>query len=200
MARRKHYMMHGLEGVKEDALELLAVGGGAVVGVGLAKAVTGYVEKMDWAKTAVAGTDWKSKAVKFGVPVIPAVVGLGVLFVADKYKLAGNTRKAAVGVAAGMAAVTVGKLVVAASPDMAAKLYLNGLGAGVDSYDSGLLAGLGEMYPNASVSAYMGKFAGSPISSDALSGSPIVVDDPSQGIIGSPTVAVPLRGLSATLQ
>lgn len=200
MARK--YRMHGLEGIKEDAIELLAVGGGAVVGIAAAKAVTGYIEGMDWAKSAAAAADWKKSAVKFGVPVIPLAVGAAIIFGADKAGLSGNARKAAVGVAAGMAAVSIGKLVVAAvGEDTAKKFYLMGLGASVDSYDTGLLAGLGEMMPNASVSAYMNRFAGSPASADVLlAGAPLVVDDPSQGNIGSPTVAIPLRGLSATLQ
>ena len=201
MARRKHYKMHGLEGIKEDAIELASTGVGVVAGVAVAKMVTGYIEDMAWAKSAVAGTDWKKSAVQFGVPVIPAVVGVGLLAAATKFALKGPARQATVGAAAGMFAVTLGKIVIAASPDMAKKLYLNGLGAGVDSYDTGLLAGLGEMMPNASVSAYMSRFAGSPASADVLlAGAPLVVDDPSSGNIGSPTVAIPLRGLSATLQ
>ena len=198
MARK--YRMHGLEGIKEDAIELASTGVGVVAGVAIAKMVTGYVEDMAWAKTAVADS-MADKGKKFGVPLIPAVVGVGLLAAAAKFKLAGPARQATVGAAAGMFAVTVGKLVVNASPEYAKKLYLNGLGAQVDSYDTGLLAGLGEMMPNASVSAYMSRFAGSPASADVLlAGAPLVVDDPSQGNIGSPTVSIPLRGLSATLQ
>jgi hypothetical protein len=210
---RKH-RMYGLDGIKEDAVELLAVGGGAVVGIAAAKAVTGFIEGMAWTrdglpegaeptKEQIAAAKFKTWA-PYASAAVPLVVGAGVIFAANKANLQGNARKAAVGVAAGMAAVAIGKIVVAAAPDLAKKVYLNGLGA--DNYDTGLLAGLGEI--DATVAAYMNRgLMGYPTqiqelrSSSSFAGAPILVQNASEGMIGSPTVAQQLSGapLSATL-
>ena len=197
---RKHkrsYRMHGLAGFKEDALEVLSVGGGAVVGVAVAKFVTGKLEDMkfaqDAAKVDAAGKAEKNAIGKWVVPFVPAAVGIGILYGAAKFSLKGAARSAALGTAAGMAAVTIGKLVVAASPDLGKKLYLNGLGANVDTYDSGLLAGLGEF--DASVARYM--MAGSPTQVQSLMGAPLQV----QAFAGAPTQVQTLAAapMSATL-
>lgn len=203
---RKH-RMYGLAGLKEDSMELLAVGGGAVVGVATAKAVTGYLEDMDWAKPTA---DNKKTWVPYASAAVPLAVGIGVIFAADKAKLSGNARKAAVGVAAGMAAVAIGKVVTALAPETAAKFKLAGLGA-TDSYDLGLLAGLGEV--DATVRAYMQPMLGSgfPVSVQelrpaGLSGAAISVESAKVGQsfhglgTGSPTVSQVVSGpLSATL-
>ena len=193
---RKHkrsYRMHGLAGFKEDALEVLSVGGGAVVGVGVAKFVTGKLESMGFAKDAANTVDGKSAIGKWVVPVVPALVGIGILYGAAKFSLKGAARSAALGTAAGMAAVTIGKLIVATSPDLGKTLYLNGLGANVDSYDSGLLAGLGEF--DASVARYM--MAGAPTQVQSLMGAPLQV----QAFAGAPTQVQSLASapMSATL-
>lgn len=205
MARK--YRMHGLEGIKEDAVELLAVGGGAVVGIAAAKAVTGFIEGMAWTrdglpegevtKEQIAAAKFKTWA-PYASAAVPLVVGAAVIYGANKAGLKDNARKAAVGVAAGMAAVAIGKVVLAAAPDLAKKVYLNGLGA--DTYDTGLLAGLGEI--DATVAAYMNRsLMGYPTEVQTLQGAPILVQPASAGMIGSPTVAQQLSGapLSATL-
>jgi hypothetical protein len=182
--------MHGLAGLKDDAMEIAAVGGGAVIGVAAAKFVTAKVADMKMLKDdAGAPAAWA----KWVVPLIPAAVGLGVLYASAKFSLKGAAKKGALGVAAGMGAVTIGKLVVAASPDIAGKLYLNGLGANVDSYDSGLLAGLGEF--DASVARYM--MAGAPTQVQSLMGAPLQV----QAFAGAPTQVQSLAAapMSATL-
>ena len=188
MARKT--LMHGLAGIKEDAMEVLSVGVGAVAGVAAAKAVTGWVESQSWVKDEKGEQAMWAKVV---VPLIPLAVGVGVVYLADKQKLKGSARQAAIGVAAGMAAVSVGKAVKAVSSDLASKLYLNGLGANVDTYDSGLLAGLGEM--DASVARYM--MAGSPTQVQTLMGAPIQV----QALAGAPTQVQTLAAapMSATL-
>jgi hypothetical protein len=192
MARKhkRHYRMHGLAGLKDDAMDIAAVGGGAVIGIAAAKFVTSKVEDMkllkDDAGAPAAWAKWASAAV-------PAVIGLGVLYASAKAGLSGRSKQVALGAAAGMGAVTIGKLVVAASPDIAGKLYLNGLGANVDSYDSGLLAGLGEF--DASVARYM--MAGSPTQVQSLMGAPLQV----QAFAGAPTQIQSLAAapMSATL-
>jgi hypothetical protein len=154
-------------------------------------------------------------------PLIPLAVGIGIVWAGDKYKLSGKAKQAALGVAAGMAAYGIAKAVVAVLPkkkddpndkttdkagDMFAKyMPFQGLGA-VDTYDTGLLAGLGQI--DATVAAYMNRgLMGSPtqverlISSSSLAGAPILVQDPRAGMIGSPAIAQQLAGapLSATL-
>lgn len=187
MARKhkRHYRMHGLAGLKDDAMDIASVGGGAVLGIAAAKFVTGKIEAMP----SVASASWA----KWVVPLIPAAVGLGVLYASAKAGLSGRSKQVALGTAAGMGAVTIGKLVVAASPATASKLYLNGLGADVDSYDSGLLAGLGEF--DASVARYM--MAGAPTQVQSLMGAPLQV----QAFAGAPTQVQSLASapMSATL-
>jgi hypothetical protein len=183
--------MHGLEGLKEDAMDIASVGGGAVLGIAAAKFVTSKLEAMDSFKKEdkVTPADWA----KWVSAAVPAVIGLGVLYASAKAGLSGRAKQVALGAAAGMGAVTVSKLVVAASPDTAKSLYLNGLGASVDSYDSGLLAGLGEY--DASVARYM--MAGAPTQVQSLMGAPLQV----QAFAGAPTQVQTLAAapMSATL-
>jgi hypothetical protein len=188
MARK--YKMHGLEGIKEDAMEVAAVGVGAVAGIAIATKVVSYLGDMAWAKDEKGVA---KPAAAYGIAALPLVVGVGVLFAADKYALKGAARSAAVGVAAGMAAKTIGAVVKIASPDMSAKIGLSGLGAMVDTYDSGLLAGLGEF--DASVARYM--MAGAPTQVQTLMGAPIQV----QAFAGAPTQVQTLSAapMSATL-
>lgn len=194
MARKHHRRHHRstLKGLKEDALNVLAVGGGAVIGIAAAKFVSGKLEAMDFLKKEdkVTPADWA----KWVVPLVPAAVGVGVLYGSAKANLSGAAKDAALGVAAGMAAVAIGKLVVAGIGEAKAKdFYLMGLGASVDSYDSGLLAGLGEY--DASVARYM--MAGAPTQVQSLMGAPLQV----QSFAGAPTQVQNLAGapMSATL-
>ena len=182
---RKHYRMHGLEGIKEDAMEVAAVGVGAVAGIAIAQKVTDYIDGMEWAK----GKTWA----EYVSAAVPLAVGIGIVFAADKYALKGAARSAAVGVAAGMAAKGIGKALRAASPSTADTLGLKGLGASVDTYDSGLLAGLGQF--DASVARYM--MAGAPTQVQTLMGAPVQV----QALAGAPVQVQALAGapMSATL-
>lgn len=186
MAKHK---MHGLAGLKEDAMEIASTGAGVVAGVAVAKAVTGWIEEQPFLKEESGEA---KKWAPYASAAVPVAVGLGVLWGADKAKLAGHMKKAAVGVAAGMAAVAIGKVFVALAPDTAKTLRISGLGE-VDTYDSGLLAGLG-MY-DASVNRYM--MAGSPTQVQTLSGAPIQV----KALAGAPTQVQMLAGapMSATL-
>jgi len=213
MARK--YRMHGLEGIKEDAMEVGAVGIGAVAGIFAAKSVGGFLGDMAWAKDLkdlTNPTDEQIKAAKpktwapYVIAAVPVAVGIGVVYAADKYNLKGAARSAAVGIAAGMVATAIGNVIIAAAPETAKTLKLAGLGASVDTYDTGLLAGLGEI--DATVSAYMRRgLMGSPtqverlISGQAFAGAPILVQPADAGMIGSPSVAQQLSGapLSATL-
>lgn len=194
MARKhkRHYRMHGLAGLQEDAMEVLAVGGGAVVGIAAAKFVTKFLNDQSFTKDAAgAQAAWA----KWTVPLVPAAVGVGVLFGSAKANLAGAAKSAALGAAAGMAAVSIGQLVVAAiGEEKARSFYLAGLGANVDSYDSGLLAGLGEF--DASVARYM-RMNGAPTQVQSLMGAPVQVT----AFAGAPTQVQALAGspMSATL-
>jgi hypothetical protein len=185
----RHYRMHGLAGIKEDAMEIGAVGVGAVAGVVVAKAVTGWVAGQSWTKDDKGATAMWAQYVN---ALLPAAVGLGVIYGANKAALRGAARQAALGVAGGMVAVSVAKVVTAISEPTAKSLMLTPL-AGVDTYDSGLLAGLGEM--DASVARYM--MAGSPTQVQTLMGAPIQV----QAFAGAPTQVQALAGapMSATL-
>jgi hypothetical protein len=190
MARK--YRMHGLAGIKEDAMEVGAVGVGAVAGIFVAKSVGGYLGDMDWAKKP--GADGKPPAwAPYAIAAVPVAVAVGIVYAADKYALKGAARSVAVGAAAGMVATAIGNVIIAASPDFAATLKLQGLGASVDTYDSGLLAGLGEF--DASVARYM--MAGSPTQVQRLMGAPVQV----QALAGAPVQVQALAGapMSATL-
>jgi hypothetical protein len=197
------------------------IGASALVGAGVAKAVVKFageigLEKAEDgsipAKKKDGTTDNKAMLPEWAPGLVPVVVAAGIAWGADKYSLKGQAKNAAVGVAAGMFAYGIGKTIVAVLPkakaDEEAKLgdsiakYLpfNGLSAAVDNYDTGLLAGLGEI--DATVAAYMNRgLMGSPTQVQTLSGAPILVQDARAGMIGSPTIAQQLSGapLSATL-
>lgn len=212
MARR-YGRMHGLAGFKEEAMEVSILGASALVGAGVAKAVVGFaadigVEKdKDGVPVAATAEKPNKPTLPEWVPgLIPVAVAAGIAWGADKYSLKGAAKSSAIGVAAGMFAYGVGKTVVALLPkrkegeteekfgDTLAKyLPFNGLGA--DNYDTGLLAGLGQI--DATVAAYMNRgLRGYPTEvqrlTNGFAGAPIVVEDPRAGVIGSPAVAQPL--------
>lgn len=191
----------------------------ADIGVEYQKNADGtFVKDTGGNKVAVVGTtDKPNKPTLPAVlpPLIPLAVGVGIVWAGDKYKLSGKAKQAALGVAAGMAAYGIAKAVVAILPkkkddpsdkntDKAGDTFAKyipfaGLGA-VDTYDTGLLAGLGNI--DATVAAYMNRgLMGSPTEAYALQGAPILVQPANAGMIGSPAVAQQLSGapLSATL-
>lgn len=213
MARR----LHGLAGIKEDALEVVITGTTVVVGASVAHKVAGFVneiglEKADDGSIPPMKKDGVTKneasLPSWVGPVVPVAVGVGIMWASDKYKLSGKARQAALGVAVGMGAYGIAKTVLAVLPkkksgeedkigDTLAKYSPFAGLSGVDTYDSGLLAGLGEI--DASVARYM--MHGYPTQIQTLQGAPILVQPANAGMIGSPTVAQQLAGapLSATL-
>ena len=206
MAKHK---MHGLAGLKEDSMDVLVTGASALAGAAVAKMVTGFVADIgvekdkDGNKKPVRdnGKENTPSLPEWVSPLVPLAVSVGIVWAGDKYNLSGNAKKAAVGAAAGMAAFGIAKLAVAILPKekpedvgntLAKYLPFAGLGE-VDTYDSGLLAGLG-MY-DASVNRYM--MAGSPTQVQTLAGAPIQV----KALAGAPTQVQMLAGapMSATL-
>lgn len=177
--------------IKEDAMDIAKLGGSALVGAAIAKAVVDFGGKLVQPTSAEAaaagdaskGDDKKAKesAVRnYVVPLAPVLVGLAI-----HNRLKGQYPVAAPGVAAGMVAVGLGRLIsnFVAKPkadaqgkvgmDIAAYLpggrdsALNGLGF---TYDSPLM-GLGYSY-GAGVDAYMN---GAPTQVQALMGMPVQV-------------------------
>ena len=218
MARK--YKMQGLAGLMEQSTDVAVIGASALVGASVAKSVVMFAGEIGIEKdangvklaTKADGSENKAMLPEWAPGLIPVAVAAGIAWATDKYSLKGQAKNAAVGVAAGMFAYGIGKTVVAILPkkkagetedkagDMIAKyIPFNGLG-GPDTYDTGLLAGLGQI--DATVAAYMNRsLMGYPTEVQTLQGAPILVQDARAGMIGSPTVAQQLSGapLSATL-
>lgn len=189
MARRYGRKMHGLEGIKEDGIKAASVGAGAVVGVAAARFLAGSAENAGFSKEADGSLNAYGKIAAVGIPLVGSIV---TLYLGKDVKNA-MAKDAVVGASAGMAAVAIAKLVKVLSPKLSETFYLNGLAAGVDTYDSALLAGLGEM--DYSVNRYM--MAGSPTQIQSLMGSPTQI----QSLQGAPLQVKALAGapMSATL-
>lgn len=189
MARRYGRKMHGLGEIKDDAIKAASVGAGAVVGVAAARFLAGSAESAGFSKEADGSMNAYGKIASVGIPLVGSIV---TLYLGKDVKN-DHAKNAIVGASAGMAAVAIAKLVKILSPKLSDTFYLNGLAAGVDTYDSALLAGLGEM--DYSVNRYM--MAGSPTQIQSLMGSPTQI----QSLMGAPLQVKQLAGapLSATL-
>jgi hypothetical protein len=175
----------GLMGLKDDAMKVGKVGLGVVAGAGAAVAVVKMVPEYKF-------SEWVNPLLLIASGA--AVYGYG----KDKFPVAAPS------FAAGWAAVGLGKLIGAglkAAGQESIAQYVPF--AGVDTYDSGLLAGLGYGGYNASVSRYM--MQGSPTQVQQLMGAPIQVQAlaglGSSVLDGSPTQVQTLSGapMSATL-
>lgn len=171
-----------LYGLKEDSMEVGALGASALVGAAIAKQVVGID-----ALNSLPAAKWLK-------PLIPVAVGVAV----HSY---GKSRfpVAAPGVAAGMVAFGVASLVKAAVAGTAADsqvtgyLPFNGLGF---TYDSGIMGlGFDRSGYGAGVDAYMG-ISGSPVQVVAThglgSGAPVQI----QTVTGR---SVAMNGLGSTI-
>jgi hypothetical protein len=179
----------GLGALKEDAMEIGKVGASALLGAAIAKQVVKMTSKL--------GLD----AAGAGTPTLPAWAnGLIPIAVGVAVHAYGKAQfpLAAPGVAAGMVAFGLADVVkgaVAKSSAETQKMVSDYTPfAGVDTYDSGLLAGLG--YYDASVNRYM--MAGSPTQVQRLMGAPLQVQQLAGGI-GS-TVVNGLAGAPMSAQ
>ena len=143
--------------LKDDSMDVAKLGASALVGAGIAKAVT----EIGAVKSFAGG--WVA-------PFLPIAIGVGV-----HNRLKGMYPIAAPGVAAGMVAVGVGKLIgkavaqFAPAQSGAVASYVPFAGLGY-TYDSPLM-GLGYSY-GAGVDAYMN---GSPTQVQSLMGMPVQV-------------------------
>lgn len=151
-----------LYGLKEDSMEAAKLGASVLAGAAIAKQVVEYAAS---ATSPVPAKEWVA-------PLLPIAVGIGI----HSYGK-GRFPIAAPGVAAGMVAVGVGKLIAkavgpsVAADDAGAMVAKYVPFAGVDTYDSPLLAGLGYNY-GAGVDAYM---HGAPTQIQQLMGAPVQV-------------------------
>lgn len=154
----------GLYGLKDDAMRVAKIGVGIGLGIAGAKVVDAMVPAFSY-------SEWVKPVVLIGAGA--AVYGFG----KDKSYAAWTSS-----FAAGWTAVGLGKLIGAAldaagaakdPAGMLAKVKGYVPFAGVDTYDTGLLAGLGYGGYNASVSRYM--MAGSPTQVQQLMGAPLQV-------------------------
>lgn len=171
--------------LKEDAMDMAKLGGSALAGAAIAKLVVdkgaAMLSPIPSEDPAKGKSENKDSAVrKYLIPLAPVVVG-----VAIHNRLKGQYPVAAPGVAAGMVAVGLGRLIsnIIEKPkadaqgkvgmDIASLLpggrdvALNGLGY---TYDSGLM-GLGYSY-GSGVDAYMN---GAPTQVQSLMGMPVQV-------------------------
>ena len=155
----------GLAALKEDAMEVGAAAVGTLVGVGVAKFVTSKTGPM---LTFTGG--------QYVNALIPVAVGVGIYSMGANRMARGALRDATAGVAAGMVAFGVGKLVAAFAPETAAATGL-ALGSVYDYSLDGLGYGPGD------VSAYM--MNGAPVSFErtGLSAAPVDI----QQLNGAPT-------------
>ena len=152
-------MYDHLGALKDDALDLVAGAVGVTAGALTAKWVNKTVGDM---LPAFTGKD-------IVVGLIPVAVGAAIqTYGASKLKKDSFARNAATGVAVGMVAIGVGKVVVALAGKTAEGFTLQGLGE-TDVYDYGM-SGLG-IGPG-DVTAYM---HGAPFTSESLMGAPVDV-------------------------
>lgn len=172
-----------LAALKEDSISLGSAGAGIVVGAMAAKWVVG---KLDSAlKKTEAVKEGESPYVIPGGGVVAALapVAVGLLIQNQAAaRLSGAARDAAAGVAGGMFAYAIGKLVVMAASPEALKdkesffnqLPFNGLGAMDDGvYDYSLGANSAEWGPGG-VSAYMmNGFGDAPTTTEVLNAAPV---------------------------
>ena len=180
----------GLMGLKDDAMKVAKVGLGVVAGAAAAKYLV-ELKKADGSELLkYKFSEWINPLLLIGAGA--AVYGYG----RDRFPVAAPS------FAAGWTAVALGKLIGAgldAANMSESKKFVPF--AGVDTYDSGLLAGLG--YTDASVRRYM--MQGSPTQVQTLMGAPIQVESlaglGSTVLNGSPTQIQTLQGapMSATL-
>lgn len=152
--KEKHmYDSLGLAAIKDDAFEVGAAAVGTLAGVAVAQFVTKQVDGMLTKDAAPSFPGARQVS-----SLIPVAVGLGIYTYGVKRMGGGVARDAAAGVAAGMVAFGVGKLVASFIPQAKAALPEMGL-AGV--YDYSLGYNTAEYGPGG-VEAYM--MAGSPVS------------------------------------
>jgi hypothetical protein len=182
-------MYGGLGALKEDAMEIGKVGVAALAGASVAKMVAEKVADLKKADGSAMLPAWVA-------PLAPLAVGVAVhAYGKSRFPLA------APGIAAGMVAVGLGKLAGALAPASQLENVRKYVPfAGVDTYDSGLLAGLG--YYDASVNRYM--MAGSPTQVQRLMGAPVQVQSLAglgstvvNGLAGAPMSAQVLSGSAA---
>lgn len=155
------YGMSGLAGVMEDVKahwgDAAATGGGVILGVGIAKFVTDYATTLGMTKDAAGNLSGEATLPNWLPPLFPVLVGT-ILFskFADPRDEAGEKSrlKMALGAANGAGMIAYGLAVLAkrliaksenASAMEFAKNYI-ALGA-VDTYESPILAGLGNYGP-----------------------------------------------------
>ena len=196
--------MYDLSGLGEDLMvsgkEAAAVGASALVGAGIAVKVTNFVADIRKGKDERVNketeADTREKMLPAWIaPLVPIAVGVAV----HNY---GKARfpLAAPGVAAGMVAVGLGRLIGAIAidpkkaiePKSAAEFVKNNVpfslkGLGADVYDYSLM-GFGQIGPG-DVSAYM-RLGGSPFSATSAVGTSIMSP-------GAPVQITSLRGLGA---
>lgn len=173
----------GLAALKEDAMEVGAAAVGTVAGIGVAKFVT------DKAKDMLTFTGGQ-----YVNALIPVAVGLGVYTLGAQKMGRGAARDAVSGVAAGMVAFGIGKLVASFSATAGAA---TGLALG-SVYDYSLNGDFGP----GDVSAYM--MNGAPVSFEsmrALNAAPVDIQTvtPFNGAPTSATVINTNAPLSAAL-
>jgi hypothetical protein len=168
-----------LYGLKEDSMEVAKIGASALAGAAIAKivvekgsALIAPLPSEDATKGKPENAD--SAIRKYVMPLVPIAVGVAVhSYGKMQYPIA------APGVAAGMVAVGLGKLIGAVvgpskkaddAGAMVAK-YVPFAGLG-ETYDTGLLGGFGYSY-GAGVDRYM--MAGAPTQVQSLMGMPVQV-------------------------
>lgn len=149
-----------LYGLQEDSMEAAKLGASVLLGASVAQKVV----TLDAIKDVAGG---------YVAPLVPIAVGIAI----HSYGKA-QFPIAAPGVAAGMVAVGVGKLLGKAvaqfAPTQSAtvKDFVAFAGLGADTYDTGLLGGFGYSY-GAGVDRYM--MAGAPTQVQSLMGAPLQV-------------------------
>lgn len=201
-------MLGALGEVKDDAQRVGTLGVAVFAGAAAAKIVVNLSDKYFAMKADSAGAkvlDESSAMYKYINPLIPSIVGVVLV-----NRLGNQYPVASTGLAAGMVSYTVGSLLSRNLGDYGDKLsphsapkntLLGNLGYGqVDSYDSSLLAGLGQAryggvsIPNYSVSRYM--MAGAPTQIQSLQGAPTQI----QSLMGAPTQIQSLMGAPTQIQ
>lgn len=190
--KEKHmYDSLGLAAIKDDAMEVGAAAVGTLAGVAVAQFVTKQADGMLTDKATNAPSFPGARAVS---SLIPVAVGLGIYTYGAQKMGRGMARDAVAGVAAGMVAFGVGKLVASFLPD-AAKAYLPSMGlSGV--YDYSLGYNTAEYGPGG-VEAYM--MAGSPVSYERLNAAPVDIQQSSNGFAGAPVSINTVAPLSTAL-
>ncbi len=180
--------------MKEDAMEVAKLGGGFLLGAGIAQGVLMASDKFLPASTPA----WVQKWV---MPAVPLALGT---FLFAKYRGSHPALGGANGI--GMVSVGLGVYLKRALESVdATKDYAKyiPLGATVDTYESNILAGLrglGNMdysinrYLSPSLNGYS-RSAGAPTFVESLQGAPTQI----QSLQGAPTSIESLNGLSATL-